>query len=201
MERETPLAKGQFYIKNFILYDALNGNSLDVDLGKWKLEIDGLVNKKLAFSYDELNNMEHLKYSLDFNCVTKWSIKNVLWEGPSLKKILEMAEVKKEAKFAIFYCLDGYTVPINLEDITADSIIALRLNGEVLKKQQGFPARPFIPSLYGWKSAKWLKLIFLVKDYKDGYWERYGYHARGRWANQERFESDIWKRIKKTVIS
>ncbi len=79
--------------------------------------------------------MEHLRYTLDFNCVTKWSIKDVLWEGPSLKKILEMAVVKKEAKFAIFYCLDGYTTIINLEDITDNSIIALKLNGEVLKKE------------------------------------------------------------------
>ena len=200
MLKDTPLAKGQFYIKDFIKYDALNGNALNLDMDKWRLEVDGLVERKISLSYKELDKMESIKYNKDFNCVTKWSVKDVSWEGPSIKKLLDMAGLKKGAKFAVFYCEDGYSTPVYLEDISNDSIIALKINGKPLKKEQGFPARPYIPALYGWKSAKWLKLIFIVDSYKDGYWERYGYHSRGRWSEQERFESDIWKRIRKTVI-
>ncbi len=200
MDKEIPPAKGQFYIKDFIKYDALNGSSLDINLKDWRLEVDGLVKNKLYFSYEQLENMANKRYKKDFNCVTKWSIKDVIWEGPSIKEILNIAVLNKNAKFIIFYSEDGYSTPVYIDDIDDESIIALKINGKKLSKEQGFPARPYIPSLYGWKSAKWLKLIFITDSYKDGYWERYGYHERGRWKEQERFENDLWKRIKKGVI-
>ncbi len=201
MEIERPNAKGQFYIKDFIKYDALNGSSLDININKWRLEIDGNVENKLSFTYNDLLKLDQIRYTSDFNCVTKWSIKNVSWEGPSLKRLLDMAKAAKSAEYLMFYCEDGYTTPVKLEDIGEKSIIALKINNKVLSKEQGFPARPFIPSLYGWKSAKWLKLMFVMDAYKDGYWEKYGYHNRGRWKDEERFENDIWKRIHKTVIN
>ena len=65
---------------------------------------------------------------------------------------------------------------------------AFRLNGKPLSEEQGFPARPFMPHLYGWKSAKWLTEMEFLRDYADGYWERYGYHERANVWEQERFK-------------
>ena len=70
-----------------------------------------------------------------------------------------------------------------------DSIVALKMNGKPLSPEQGFPARPFMPHLYGWKSAKWLTKIEFIPDYRDGYWEAYGYHERGDVYEEERFKS------------
>ena len=36
-----------------------------------------------------------------------------------------------------------------------------------------------IPSLYAWKSAKWVNTITLLENDKPGYWEEGGYHMRG----------------------
>jgi DMSO/TMAO reductase YedYZ molybdopterin-dependent catalytic subunit len=89
----------------------------------------------------------------------------------------------------MFHCADGYTTPVPLEDaMTEDSMIAFKMNGEPIPVEQGFPARPFIPQLYAWKSAKWLAKIEFMENYEDGYWEARGYHERGNVSNEERFK-------------
>lgn len=47
--------------------------------------------------------------------------------------------------------------------------------------------RGWIPSLYAWKSAKWVKGIeFMLKD-KRGFWEVRGYHNHGDPWKEERY--------------
>ena len=49
------------------------------------------------------------------------------------------------------------------------------------------------PSLYGWKSAKFLKEVALPGDGRrraggeEGFWEKLGCHPRGRWAEEQRW--------------
>jgi len=133
--------------------------------------------------------------SLD--CVTTWSIKDVVWEGVSFRELAKLTSVKKEAKWVMFHCADGYTAPVPLEDaMVEDSLIALKMNGKPIPVEQGFPARPFIPHLYGWKSAKWLTAIEFLPQYEDGYWETYGYHERGNVWDQERFKGQGGKHVR-----
>ena len=89
----------------------------------------------------------------------------------------------------MFSCVDGYTAPVPLEDaLVEDSVLAFSMNGRPLSREQGFPARPFIPQLYGWKSAKYVNRMTLLPEYKDGYWEVYGYHQRANIWEEERFK-------------
>jgi len=123
------------------------------------------------------------------DCVTSWSIERPLWEGVPIRYLADAAEVKPEAKWVMFHCYDGYTAPIPVEDaLMEDSIVALKMNDRPLTAEQGFPARPFMPHLYGWKSAKWLAKIEFIPEYVDGYWEGYGYHERGDVDEEERFK-------------
>lgn len=191
---------GQRYIRNWIIYTAVD--EPEVDRSTWKLNISGLVTEPRSFSYEELKNMDQLKYQCDFNCVTAWSIKDVLWEGPSLRDVILSAKPKDEADWVMFRCAEGYSTPVPLEyAMTENAVIALRINGNELSRSQGFPARPFMPELYGWKSAKWLTEIELISGYKEGYWEKYGYHERGLVENSERYTGNAWKRVKKTVTA
>ena len=101
----------------------------------------------------------------------------------------------------MFHCVDGYTAPAPLEDaLVEDAIVAYKINGKYLSVEQGFPARPFIPHLYGWKSAKWLNRIEFIRDYVDGYWEAYGYHERGNVWLEERFKEG-GKHVKRTTVN
>lgn len=187
MQKEIP--PNQHYVKKFIYYAALGVPHVDIE--KYKLRITGLVEKQLEFTYQQLLEMIDTKYVRDFHCVTGWSVANVEWEGIKIKRLAEMAKVKSEAKWVMFYSLDGYTSIVPIEDaLSEDAIIALKMNGKPLDIKSGFPARPFIPHLYAWKSAKWLTEIEFLKDYIDGYWEERGYHERGNVWEEERFKGE-----------
>ncbi len=199
MGKDIPKAPGQFYVKDLIPYDALGAKVIDRD--GWTLRVGGLVDKPLSLTYGDLKARKQLEYTHDFDCVTKWSVKDIKWGGPSLSNIIMEARPKKEAGWVMLKCQDGYSAPVKLEDaMSPDSIIALEINDRPLTHAQGAPARPFIPKLYGWKSAKWLTEMELIAEYKDGYWEKYGYHERGQTAEQERFQSYEWKNVKKHIL-
>ena len=60
-------------------------------------------------------------------------------------------------------------------------------NGIPITREHGGPVRMVVPSLYFWKSAKWVRQItFLEKDVK-GYWEALGYHNEGNPWKEERY--------------
>jgi DMSO/TMAO reductase YedYZ molybdopterin-dependent catalytic subunit len=135
------------------------------------------------------------------DCVTRWSIKDVAWEGLLIKDLLAPAGVNPNASWLMFHCVDGYTAPVPLEDaLKEDSILAFKLNGKPLSAEQGFPARPFIPGLYAWKSAKWVNRMELLPDYRDGYWETYGYHERADVWEEERFKGHKGTPVKRRAF-
>ena len=184
------LAPGQYYAKRWIYYSAFGEPALRRE--DWRLKIHGLVERPAVLTLDEAERMPQTHYVRDFQCVTKWSIKDVEWEGVRFVEIAQLVGVKLEAQWVIFRCAEGYTTPVPLEDaMSNDAIIALRMNGAPIPHPQGYPARPFIPHLYGWKSAKWLTEIEFVAGYVDGYWEQYGYHERANIWEEERFKGHV----------
>jgi len=195
IEIENP---GQRYISNWIIYSALGEPNISPD--HWKLKISGRVRNPKEYSYEDIARMPVVEYISDFNCVTAWSIPNVKWSGPSLSSLLKEAEPMEDSKWVMFRCADGYSTPVPIEfALKDDAVIALRMNDKPLRIEQGFPARPFLPDLYGWESAKWLTEVEVMEDYKDGYWEQYGYHERGLVASSERYTNNTWRRVRKTV--
>ena len=186
---------GQTFARRWALYAAFGVPEIDVE--KWRLWTKGLVTRPLNLSFRELQSLPQLKLTRDFHCVTTWSIKDVVWEGVAFREVAKMTGVKPEAKWVMFHCEDGYTAPVPLEDaMVEDSLIAFKMNGQPIPTEQGFPVRPFIPHLYGWKSAKWLTGIEFLPEYSDGYWERVGYHERGNVWDQERFKGQGGKHLR-----
>jgi len=179
--------QGQRYIPNFIIYRVLGQPKVDIE--KWKLTIEGYVKRKLEYSYNELLNMEHTRLTADFHCVTGWSVRNIVWEGIQLKKLVGENNVLPNAKWVYVESLDEYIVVIPIADfLNEKSMLVLKINGKILSLEQGFPARIFIPHLYGWKGAKWVTRIVLTDKYVDGFWESLGYHPRGNVWLEERFK-------------
>ncbi len=129
-----------------------------------------------------------VKVTADIHCVTDWSVKDQVWEGVSARHLLRVARVLPEAKFLVAHGSDGYTTNLPLERLGDDAVIAHALNGEPLAREHGGPVRLVVPSLYFWKSAKWLKHIVFLADDAPGYWEARGYHSRGDPWDEERFE-------------
>ena len=187
MLAQTQTPPGQTFAKRWALYTALGVPR--INLSNWRLSTKGLVNRELSMSFDELQKLPQIKLQRDFHCVTTWSIKDVVWEGVAFRELAELTGIKPEAKWVMFHCEDGYTAPVPLEDaMVEDSLIAFKMNGKPISIEQGFPSRPFLPHLYGWKSAKWLTEIEFISEFRDGYWEAYSYHERGNVWEEERFK-------------
>jgi DMSO/TMAO reductase YedYZ molybdopterin-dependent catalytic subunit len=194
-EVQSATPPGQTFAKRWAIYAALGVPKLNLD--DWTLSTKGLVGKELKLTFKELEQLPQVKFTRDFNCVTTWSIKDVVWEGVAFREIAKLTEVKPEATWVMFRCADGYTAPVPLEDaMVEDSVVAFKMNGNPIPVQQGYPVRPFIPHLYGWKSAKWLTEIEFIKDYEDGYWEMFGYHERANVWDEERFKGQGGKHVR-----
>jgi len=192
---QTPVPPGQSFARRWAIYAAFGVPRIDIEA--WRLTTSGLVETELNLSFTELEKLPQLKLTRDFHCVTTWSIKDVVWEGVAFRELAKMSGVKPEAKWVMFRCADDYTTPVPLEDaLVEDSLIALKMNGKQIPVQQGFPVRPFIPHLYGWKSAKWLTGIEFLSEYEDGYWENVGYHERGNIWDEERFKGQGGKHVR-----
>jgi DMSO/TMAO reductase YedYZ molybdopterin-dependent catalytic subunit len=187
---------GQYFARRWALYAALGVPQ--INLTDWRLRMTGLVENSLEYTYEQLTNRPQATYTKDFHCVTTWSIKDVRWEGVRIKDLAEEAKVKPEASWVMFHCVDGYTAPIPVEDaLHEDAIVAFKMNEKEIPLDQGYPARPFIPHLYGWKSAKWLNEIEFLPEYRDGYWEMFGYHERGDVWEEERFKGHKGKHTRR----
>jgi DMSO/TMAO reductase YedYZ molybdopterin-dependent catalytic subunit len=196
---EAAIPPNQVWGKKFVIYAALGVPHIDPR--GWRLKVDGLVRAPVEFTYDQLTSMQQDSYVRSFHCVTRWSIKDVAWEGLQLRRLLEPAGPSNEATWLMFHCADGYSTPVPLEDaLKDDSMLAFKLNGKPLSAEQGFPARPFIPGLYAWKSAKWVNRMELLPDYQDGYWEMYGYHERANVWEEERFKGHSGTPVKRKAI-
>ncbi len=193
MQTTTP--QGQTFAKRWAIYAALGVPK--VTLEDWRLHTKGLAERELNLTFHELEKLPQVQLTRSFHCVTQWSIKDVVWEGVAFRELAKLTGVKPDAKWVMFHCADGYTAPVPLEDaMVADSLIAFKLNGKPLSERQGFPARPLIPQLYGWKSAKWLTEIEFLPEYEDGYWETYSYHERGNVWDEERFKGQGGKHVR-----
>jgi DMSO/TMAO reductase YedYZ molybdopterin-dependent catalytic subunit len=193
------LAPGQVWGKKFVIYAALGVPRVDPQ--KWRLRVDGLVATPSEFTFAQLTSLPQTRNVKPFQCVTRWSIKEAEWEGVPIRDLVVPAGPSPEAKWIMFHSEDGYTAPVPIQDALAeDSLLAFKLDGKPLSAEQGFPARPFIPNLYAWKSAKWVNRIELIGAYQDGYWEAYGYHERANIWEEERFKGDRGKPVRRTAL-
>jgi DMSO/TMAO reductase YedYZ molybdopterin-dependent catalytic subunit len=57
----------------------------------------------------------------------------------------------------------------------------------------GWLLRLIVPSIYAWKSAKWINGIELMPKDLPGFWEQRGYHNDGDPWKEERFWPELTK--------
>lgn len=160
-----------------------------IPLDAWRLQIDGLVERPLSFTWDEFQALPRVAVYADFHCVTRWSRLDNVWEGVSVREILGRAGVQAAAKFVLVHGYDdGWTTNLPLGDFRADdALFADRHDGEPISADHGGPCRLIVPQLYAWKSAKWVHRVELTLRNHPGLWERNGYHNHGDPWKEERY--------------
>jgi len=148
-----------------------------IDLGAWRLRVDGLVARPLVFDYAALRRLPATRVVADFYCVEGWSVRDLEWVGVKLSTVLDLAEPLPEGRWVNFFTFPGvYRESLSLEQARMDDVIlAYQLNGQPLPPENGWPLRLLVPQMYGYKSAKWLDRIEVIDRRQLGYWERRGW--------------------------
>jgi len=186
--RSDRLPPGQVRTLKWPILDASGAPA--IDLAAWTFGMGGLVGKEVEWDWQEFVKLPRVRVFADFHCVTRWSRLGNLWEGVSTRELVRLAGgARPEAHFAVVRGHDrGWTTNLPLEHFLADdALVAILHDGEPITTEHGGPARLIVPSLYAWKSAKWVAGVELVERDRAGFWEANGYHMRGDpWA-QERY--------------
>ena len=151
-----------------------------IDPKRFNLRVEGLVEKPYTLGLKELEEMQDKTEFVTLECIGNPvggdAISNALWDGVTLRKIIEKAVPGKNLIKTAFYAADGYSdsIPYNLS-LSEDVFLAFKMNGEPLPRQHGYPLRVIVPGIYGMKHVKWLSKIELVNYDFKGYWEKRGW--------------------------
>lgn len=155
------------------------GPSPHIDVDYWDLQVTGLVDNPINFSYDELLNLPSDSAIVTLKCVSG-PYGTAEWTGIKLKYILNMAGIQSGAKEVVFHAADGYTSSLTINDATKDDVLlAFEMNGETLPVDHGYPIRLVVPGKYGYKWVKWITNIEVVDYDHKGYWESRGWDDSG----------------------
>ena len=158
-------------------------------LTEWSFTIDGDVDGRPEWSWEEFMDLPAETFTTDIHCVTKWSKLDTGWRGVPIDTLL--AGVKTEARYLTAWSDGGYTTNLAIEDVTdGRAWVAYEYGGEPLEAEHGGPARLLVPHLYFWKSAKWVRGLTLTADDEPGFWEGYGYHNHGDPWLEQRYQGD-----------
>jgi len=166
----------------------------EIDTKEWKLEITGLVEEPIELNYEQILVMPQESIFATLETISNppggSSIGNAVWTGVPFEHILDLVEVESSVIKVAFFCDDGYSTSITIDEAMEEGVIlAYKMNGQTLSAEHGFPVRMVVPEKYGMKWPKWInKIEFVDYDYR-GYWEQRGWSDyAGRDRPEERYD-------------
>ncbi|MEM7546530.1 MAG: protein-methionine-sulfoxide reductase catalytic subunit MsrP [Pseudomonadota bacterium] len=165
----------------------------------WTITIDGLVEKEMKVTPDELIAKLGLEERIyRHRCVERWSMV-APWLGMPLSGLVNMAQPLSSAKYIRFETfldpkvargqrqnwypwpyIEGVTMAEAANDL---SMLVVGAYGKVLHKQFGAPIRLHLPWKYGFKSIKSITRISFVEERPVSFWEELLGNEYGFWAN------------------
>ena len=159
----------------------------NVDAARWRLTIDGAVERPLSFSIAELRReFEVVELALQIECGgngrasfnppasgNQWTlgaIGNSRWTGVRLRDVLQRAGLRADAVYTGHFGADAHLtgvagkLPISrgmpmAKAMDPHTLIAFEQNGGALHPQNGAPLRLVVPGWPGSLSHKWLTRI------------------------------------------
>ena len=177
---------GQQAVKRLYEMGGIQGKANPQD---WQLRIHGEVEKPTTLTFQQLNQLKQIELTCDVHCVTGWSLLDSEWSGVRLSTIMDLVELREDARFVIFEAAAGYTSNIPLVEARKNNVIlAHSFFGKSLPIPHGAPVRALVPDRYFYKSAKWLEGIKFTAQDEPGYWERRGYSNSADPWKEERFQ-------------
>ena len=171
-----------------------------VDPAAWRLTVDGLVDRPLRLTLDELQAREAVTMAVTMECAGNgraylephvvsqpWiteAIGTMEWTGVPVSALLGEAGIQGDV--VVFTGLDrgveggveqDYARSLSPADCDG-ALLAYACNGEPLPPQHGFPLRLIVPGWYGMTSVKWLTRISVQDAPFEGYQMITGYRLK-----------------------
>ena len=164
----------RFYVVSKNLIDP------EIDAGRWRLQIDGLVERPLTLRYGDLLAMPAMTEYRTLECISNEVggdlISNGLWTGVRLADLLTRAGVRPGAAAVFFTSEDRYTSSMPLRQAQDPAtLLAYRLNDGPLPQKHGYPLRVLGAGTYGMKNPKWLTRIEVTDATRAGFWQQQGW--------------------------
>ncbi len=152
-----------------------------VDLKTWRLTIEGLVEKPVSLTLDQIKSLPKKVQTRNFICVEGWGLDDQKWEGVHLRDLFSKVRIDPKAKFVSFHATGGkYQDSLSIKEaLEPETMLAYRVNGKDLPPDQGFPLRLIVPRMYAYKGAKWVERIVFTETQEVGFWEQRGYPVDG----------------------
>lgn len=151
----------------------------DVDAGRFRLEVSGLVADRHAWSLPELHALPQADQITRHICVEGWSAIG-RWGGVPFSLFLRRVGADLTAKYVGFKCADDYYTSIDMPTaLHPQTLLALTFDGQTLPRRYGFPMKLRMPTKLGYKNPKHIQAIFVTNTYPGGYWEDQGYNWFG----------------------
>ena len=159
-------------------FERYHGGVPDIDPDDHRLMINGMVERPLLLTMDELmsfpseshihflecpanGGMEWRGAQMEALQFTHGMLSGSEWTGVKLSTILQEAGIKPGAKWVLAEGADaaGMTRSIPLDKALDDTLVVFAQNGEMLRPEQGYPVRLFTPGWEGNTSVKWLRRL------------------------------------------
>jgi DMSO/TMAO reductase YedYZ molybdopterin-dependent catalytic subunit len=197
---ETPLDSIRGWVTPNRLFFVRNHFPVpQIDVATWRLEIGGSVARPRSWTWEELTALTERSVFATVECAgngrsflkqhvhgVQWgagAIGHAEWTGVPLRLVLEQAGITAGALDVVFEGCDQGTEADHPEPmyfarslplakaLDPDTLLAYRMNGEILEPAHGYPLRLFVPGWYGIASVKWLKRIEVIDSRFRGYYQ------------------------------
>jgi sulfane dehydrogenase subunit SoxC len=164
---------------NGLCFERHHAGIAEVDPSDYRLMINGLVDKPMIFTLDDIKRFPRTNKIFFLECAansgmewrgaqlngcqfTHGMVHCVMYTGVPLKLILEEAGIRTNAKWIMVEGADAAAMnrSIPLEKALDDCMVAFKMNGEALRAEQGYPLRLVVP---GWEGNMWIKWLRRVE--------------------------------------
>jgi len=142
-----------------------------IDAASYHLKLEGAVGRKDSWTVDQLQALPQVSQITRHVCVEGWSAIGK-WTGCPLSEFLKRVDADLTAKYVYFECADGYTCGIDMPTaLHPQTLMAVRVNDEVLAPKYGYPLKLRVPTKLGFKNPKLITSLWVGNEDRGGYWD------------------------------
>lgn len=191
---ETPLSNFNTWLTpNDVFFVRQHLPRPRVDEATYRLTLNGRVNRPLGLPIADLRKLPMYSVPATLECTgnargffrprvpgVQWgrgAIGNAEWSGPRLSEVLKLAGASLDSAYVTFNGADiGVaktpdfirSMPMS-KALHPATLLALKMNGEVLPDLHGFPVRLIVPGWDGTSWVKWVTTISVANEPNSGF--------------------------------